>query len=372
MRCLSCGRAIRSCWSPWPVAPPQLCTVGQDGGRCGELGRCSLFLPAHLHTFFPHRRRSFVSFLKQEADKTYHISPSVTTSNTICKSGKHQPVQRVLPSATVATTPAVATTTTNQLIAATASAGPPKKAGQVVTKGLSAAAVGSKPGSGAKLRRFYQSKTDEAMIELALNMRQQGPLLPQPYQQTKVYPPPNRPGATAIPTMWPLPSSSESMAWIVSRSSSSSTCSSSTRIKLTKMKRAPGQHAQQPDKRKKRMPPATNGHEQQSPSPSPSVWPTDPSKSLPPGGRYQQTAKVAVEGATKRNDRSFGMQAEGRELCDGKDRATVAQTLLSLASASYRKSSSTMVHWQERQGKNSSSIGATSATPSWGQQSIHI
>ena len=32
-RCLSCGRATRSCWSPWPVAPPQLCTVGKDGGR---------------------------------------------------------------------------------------------------------------------------------------------------------------------------------------------------------------------------------------------------------------------------------------------------------------------------------------------------
>jgi hypothetical protein len=25
----------RSCWSPWPMAPPQLCTVGKDGGRCG-------------------------------------------------------------------------------------------------------------------------------------------------------------------------------------------------------------------------------------------------------------------------------------------------------------------------------------------------
>jgi len=40
-RCLSCGRATRSCWSPWPKAPPQLCTVGKDGGRWGELGRCS-------------------------------------------------------------------------------------------------------------------------------------------------------------------------------------------------------------------------------------------------------------------------------------------------------------------------------------------
>jgi len=267
----------------------------------------------------------------------------------------------------MATTPAVATTTTNQPIAATASAGQSKtktvtniasNAGQVVSKGL------SKPGSAAKLQRFYQSKTDEAVIELAFNTRQQGPLLPQPYQQTKVYPPPNRPGATAIPTMWPLPYSSESMAWIVSRSSSSSTCSSSTRIKLTKMKRAPGQHAQPPDKRKKRKPPATNGHEQQSLSPSPSVWPTDPSESLLTGGRYQQTAKVAVEGATKRNEQSFGMQAEGREICDGKDRATVAQTLLSLASASCRKSTST--------GKNSSSTGTTSAAPSRGQESIHI
>jgi hypothetical protein len=39
---LSCGRATRSCWSPWPMAPPQLCTVGKDGGHYGDLGRCVL------------------------------------------------------------------------------------------------------------------------------------------------------------------------------------------------------------------------------------------------------------------------------------------------------------------------------------------
>ena len=89
-----------------------------------------------------------------------------------------------------------------------------------------------------------------------------------------------------------------------------------------------------------------------------------------PRGRYQQAAKVAVEGATKRNEHSFGMQAEGRELRDGKEVATVAQTLLSLASASCRKSISTMVHWQERQGKNRGSTGASSVSRSRGQQSI--
>ena len=213
----------------------------------------------------------------------------------------------------MAPTPAVTTTTTIQPIAATTSAGPPKNGGQVVTRGLPAAAIGSKPGSVAKLRPICQPKTDEAMIELALNTRQHGPLLPQPYQQTNVYPPPNRPGATALPTMWPLPSRSESMAWIVSRSSSSSTCSSSTRIKLTKMKRP---SSQQPNKRKKKP--------------------------------------------------------EGRELCDGKEIATVAQTLLSLASASCRNSASTMAHWQERQGKNNSRTDPTSTPTSRGQQSIQI
>ena len=61
------------------------------------------------------------------------------------------------------------------------------------------------------------------------------------------------------------------------------------------------------------------------------------------------------------------LEEEGRESYDGKE-ATVAQTLLSLASASWRKSTSTMAHWQETQGKNNNTSAIN--RPPERQQSI--
>lgn len=197
----------------------------------------------------------------------------------------------------------------------------------------------------------------------------------QTHHPTKVYPPPNRPGATAIPTTWPLQPSSESMGWIISRSHSSPSCSSSMRTKLTKMKRNLGQHAQQPGKRRKKSIASLDGCEEQSlrkpltlPSTSLSMLLQADKTSSPPGAKMDEDIADAEQVVMTTADTSCGcsrgsilLETEEYESYNGKE-TTVAQTLLSLASASRRKSTSTMAHLQGTQGKNNNT-SATSRPP---------
>lgn len=323
------------------------------------------FLPPPIHfsnQLYP-LRRSFVSFLNQQIDKNRLKSSNAGTSITTLTSDERKPMQQVPRPATMAIAPIVATTKARQPMITTTSSPPQKlkaiarkmyNAGQDVTISPSMA-VGSTPGSSARPQSVNRAR--EAPIKPLLYAQQQESLPPQPYQQlAKVYPPPNRPGATAIPTVWPLPSSSDSMAWSVSRSYSSSTHFSSAPTKPNKAKRTLPPQLKQIDRRKN-----TNS------SPS-AAWPFGPAAlRLQPARRHLQAVHMAGGLAAMGVERlsSPGMERDGKEM------ETIAHTLLSLASASPEYSSAITGHGPEGRGKKKCGTGVTSA-PSQEQQCIQI
>ena len=140
----------------------------------------SFFLPARFRTNFSRRRRSFLSFLKQGADKNYQTSTSITISITICKSGS-SPYSASCP---LQLWPLRAQSPPSLLI----NPSPPPPA-------LDRRRVQSRSSPRARLRppsvpsqaqwpssdRSARPRTHEAMIELALDTRVQGLLLQQPY-----------------------------------------------------------------------------------------------------------------------------------------------------------------------------------------------
>ncbi|KAM3573513.1 hypothetical protein VYU27_004495 [Nannochloropsis oceanica] len=305
-----------------------------------------------------HCWRSFVCFLKQKVEMSESISTAIATPATTTRCGKGQTVEKVMSSENFVILPAVAPTITNH--------SSPVIAGTDLLKDLSWAVVRHKSGSMAKLRPVYQPKTGEAMIEEALNTREQAHLPPQTYHQTKVYPPPNRPGATAIPIMWPPSPSFESMGRVISRSHLPPISSSSMRIKLTKRKRTLAQHLQQSGKRRKTNLLVLDRREQQLLRKSLSLPPTSSSIILqadnttsPAGAKMDEgiadDEKVVITTADTACGCSGGSilsAVEGYESYYCKE-TTVAQTLLSLASASWKKSTSTIARKPEAQGKNS-------------------